>query len=449
MIPTRNRLNGWKFGPILTAADSVRSRGAAIESAASGIHDRCRSLPELNVWDGTAHRAAEDAFGRAKTAASAVGDIADSLAAVMTQGYWDLDAAKTKLMRMVEDIERQPFLVHDQWAITLKPAEMTAKQVRKLMERRDELQSELNPLVCAMGDTDDSVAAKVNNAAKAHGFVVPKASPFTPWKNPPNDDVPDPRMPLGLMHQRSISDADASMTTREVQHGKNSEGQPTQTLIMQDGSKVVKTDTSTYGRPSNKEEHFAPDGTLKWYTQTMMWGDSGKTSVWTQYLDSDIIVHTLINPNGVPDTTVHVPGKPDVRLGARLFNSDTMSQFSGVLRHPATGAVLSGVETLADNSKLQAASKSMTPAHWDNLKAGAKYGGLGLSTGFALYDLAVAEPEDKCEAAITGAFSVVGGYAGGVLGSAGGNPVTAVIGAYGGTWLFTNIGEKVGEWACN
>ena len=452
MIPTRSRLEGWIFDPILAAAYAIKTRGAAIEAAGSGIDARCRELPALSGWDGTAHQAAENAFGRAKSAAISIGDFADGLSGAMTQGYWDLSAAKSKLIQMVSEIEGEPFLVHDQWAITLRPGEMTVERVEELMKRRDSLQGLLNPMVSAMGSADSSAAETLTGAAKTFGFDVPKGSLLNPWSIPPADEIPDPTTLIGKSHQMSIAAADAALSVRETQVGTNSEGEPTKTLIMQDGSKVVLTDTSTYRGQSSREDHYAPDGKLEWYTTVRPWGDTGKTSVWTRYMDSGTVVHTLIDSAGVPNTSVHVPGKPTVSLGARIFSGSTMSQFGGALRDPATGAALAAIEFAAgDDDITRYGPKSITPAHWDNVKAGAKFGGIGLATGFALYDVATAEPEDRCESSVVGAFSVAGGIAGGVGGSVlpGANLVSAGLGAYAGTWFFEEVGKKVSDWVCN
>lgn len=64
----------------------------------------------------------------------------------MTQGYWSLDVARTKLIDTVAKIESEPFIVHDSWAITLRPEPMSAAEADKRINRRDTLQADLNPL---------------------------------------------------------------------------------------------------------------------------------------------------------------------------------------------------------------------------------------------------------------------------------------------------------------
>ncbi|MBM7278313.1 hypothetical protein JTZ10_11125 [Gordonia rubripertincta] len=378
MIPSRARLTGWKFGPISAAADMVSTRGAAIEQAGHDIESSCEALPALRAWDGPSHAAATSAFGRARGQTGDIGKLADRLVDSLTQGYWTLTSAKDKLLGKVAEIEGGGlFLIHDHWAITLRPMPMTRARAKELFAQRDSLQEQLNPLVTAMGQADDSVSESVQRAARVAGFEMRSSSipQVTPWLMKPEDDVPDPSTLPGQLYQRSVSEADASVTVAETTTGVDSDGQEFTTLIMQDGSRVVRTEI----------------------------GQSR----------------------------------------------------SAFFSHPAlttVGGGLAGAEQISDNA-LKKELPTLTKNEFQNLKAGTKFGGYGLGIGIALYDVATAgEPEEKCQAAISGLASAVGGTA---LGAAGGLvpiPVVDVAAAGAGTvagaWLFGFLGSELGRAVC-
>ena len=195
MIPSRARLTGWKFGPISAAADMVSTRGAAIEQAGHDIERSCEALPAVRAWDGPSHAAATSAFGRARGQTGDIGKLADRLVDSLTQGYWTLTSAKDKLLGKVAEIEGGGlFLIHDHWAIPLRPMPMTRARAKELFAQRDSLQEQLNPLVTAMGQADDSVSESVQRAARVAGFEMRSSSipQVTPWLVKPEDDVPDP-----------------------------------------------------------------------------------------------------------------------------------------------------------------------------------------------------------------------------------------------------------------
>ncbi|WP_239582116.1 hypothetical protein [Gordonia rubripertincta] len=371
-------MTGWKFGPISAAADMVSTRGAAIEQAGHDIESSCEALPALRAWDGPSHAAATSAFGRARGQTGDIGKLADRLVDSLTQGYWTLTSAKDKLLGKVAEIEGGGlFLIHDHWAITLRPMPMTRARAKELFAQRDSLQEQLNPLVTAMGQADDSVSESVQRAARVAGFEMRSSSipQVTPWLMKPEDDVPDPSTLPGQLYQRSVSEADASVTVAETTTGVDSDGQEFTTLIMQDGSRVVRTEI----------------------------GQSR----------------------------------------------------SAFFSHPAlttVGGGLAGAEQISDNA-LKKELPTLTKNEFQNLKAGTKFGGYGLGIGIALYDVATAgEPEEKCQAAISGLASAVGGTA---LGAAGGLvpiPVVDVAAAGAGTvagaWLFGFLGSELGRAVC-
>lgn len=452
MIPSRSRLNGWNFDGILSGATTVKNRGEAVETAASQINTRCAQLPALRGWDGTAHTAASQAYERAKRKSIVVGDLADGLSAAMTQGYWNLTTAKKNIVDKAAEIESGNFNVGDSWVVTIKPIEMTVGEARAALERRNQLQVELNLMVVAMGAADDSTSNALLAAAKAQGFVMEQpdfAQMMIATLNglvKPDDDVPNPLTFIGARDQRAIADADAALTVASEESGTNADGEPTKTVHMQDGSTKVFTETETAGgKPMTSEQDYDPTGKLVVTTNTFPWGESGATMTSIRYAQDQTLVELVTYPNGQTSGTIYPQGKADQAIPAD-------SQF---FSHPALtslGGVLSATETYGDDA-LAKSLPTLTKNSFENLHAGAKYGGLGLATGIALYDVATADsPGDKCRAAISGAMSVAGGWGGGALGAAvpvpGLDVVTAGAGGAGGSWLFGWVGSEIGKAVC-
>lgn len=331
-------------------------------------------------------------------------------------------------------------------AITLRPMPMTRARAQALFAQRDSLQEQLNPLVTAMGQADDSVSEILQNAVSAAGFEMRSSSipQVTPWLIKPEDDVPDPTTLPGKLYQRSISEADASVTVAEKITGINSDGQEFTTLIMQDGSRVVRAEIGQSRGVLWTEERYDPRGELVWSTSATDWLD-GRTMVSTRYADRTLVsvlydedgraISGEVLPNGESDD-----GQP---LDSTFFS------------HPAlatVGRVLAGAEEHSDNA-LKKELPTLTKNQFQNVKAGAKFGGYGLGVGIALYDVAtVDEPEEKCQAAISGLASAVGGTA---LGAAGGlvpipvvDVAAAGAGTVAGSWLFGFLGSELGRAVC-
>lgn len=447
MIPSRARLTGWKFGPISAAADMVSTRGAAIEQAGHDIESSCEALPAVRAWDGPSHAAATSAFGRARGQTGDIGKLADRLVDSLTQGYWTLTSAKDKLLGKVAEIEGGGlFLIHDHWAITLRPMPMTRARAKELFAQRDSLQEQLNPLVTAMGQADDSVSESVQRAARVAGFEMRSSSipQVTPWLLKPEDDVPDPSTLPGQLYQRSVSEADASVTVAETTTGVDSDGQEFTTLIMQDGSRVVRTEIGQSRGVIWTEDRYDPRGELVWSTSATDWLN-GRTMVSTRYADRTLVSVLHGEDGRIISGEVLPKGQHD---DARPLDSAFFS-------HPAlttVGGGLAGAEQISDNA-LKKELPTLTKNEFQNLKAGTKFGGYGLGIGIALYDVATAgEPEEKCQAAISGLASAVGGTA---LGAAGGLvpiPVVDVAAAGAGTvagaWLFGFLGSELGRAVC-
>ncbi|MCR5979786.1 hypothetical protein GDN83_18930 [Gordonia jinghuaiqii] len=390
--------------------------GPAIETAGVGVARRCEQLPALKAWDGLGHTAANEAFGRAKDNAVVIGDLAEGMSSTLTQGYWTLTTAKSNLMGKVGAIESESFLVHDSWAITIKPVEMTQEEADELIRRRDELQVELNPFVTAMGAADDSVARTVTAAAEAAGYVPPVlgAPQLLAGLGPPKDDVPDPSTPLGLLHQRSISEADAAVTVASRAEGVNAKGEPTVNLLMQDGSKKVITESSTYAgsyyeREMMVEEVFDPTGKLVSTTRAYEL-DLGNKVTSITYADQTRL-EVVTGADGYRRATVYPQGKAPVEIPPD----------SPFFTHPvltSAGGLIAGVEAQSGNM-LQKSVPTLTNSTLDDVRYGTKYGGLALAAGVALYDVVAADGGDaRCQAAVAGLGSVLGGAGGGAAGAA-------------------------------
>ncbi|GAA10536.1 hypothetical protein GOALK_002_00010 [Gordonia alkanivorans NBRC 16433] len=365
----------------------------------------------------------------------------------MTQGYWTLTSAEDKLMGKVAEVEGSKlFLVHDHWAITLRPMPMTRVRAKELFAERDNLQEQLNPLVTAMGQADDSVSESLQSAAHSAGFEMRSSSipQVAPWLMEPEDDVPDPATLPGKLYQRSVSEADASVTVAETTTGVDSDGQEFTTLIMQDGSRVVRTEIGQSRGVLWTEERYDPRGELVWSTSATDWLN-GRTMVSTRYADKTL-VSVLYGEDGRA-----ISGE----VLANGVSEEAQPLDSSFFSHPAlttVGGVLAGADEHSDNA-LKKELPTLSKNQFQNIKAGAKFGGYGLGVGLALYDVAtVDEPDQKCQAAISGLASAVGGTA---LGAAGGMvpiPVVDVaaagLGTVAGSWLFGFLGSELGRAVC-
>ncbi len=189
----------------------------------------------------------------------------------------------------------------------------------------------------------------------------------------PEDDVPDPATLPGKLYQRSISEADASVTVAEKITGINSDGQEFTTLIMQDGSRVVRAEIGQSRGVLWTEERYDPRGELVWSTSATDWLD-GRTMVSTRYADRTLVsvlydedgraISGEVLPNGESDD-----GQP---LDSTFFS------------HPAlatVGGVLAGAEEHSDNALKKELPPHLTKNQFQNVKAGAKFGGYGLGGG--------------------------------------------------------------------
>ncbi|MCK8615884.1 hypothetical protein [Gordonia sp. C13] len=350
-------------------------------------------------------------------------------------------------MGKVAEIEGSKlFLVHDHWAITLCPMPMSRARAQELMAQRDTLQEQLNPLVTAMGQADDSVSDSLQSAARGVGFEMRASSipQVTPWLMEPEDDVPDPATLPGQLYQRSVSGADAAVTVAETIAGTDPDGHEFTTLIMQDGSKVVRTEIGQSRGVLWMEERYDPRGELVWSTSATDWLN-GRTMVSTRYADKTL-VSVLYGEDGRAISGKVLPnGKSE----------DAQPLDSTFFSHPAlttVGGMLAGAEEHSDNA-LKNDLPTLPKNQFQNIKAGAKFGGYGLGVGLALYDVATAdEPEDKCRAAISGLASAAGGTA---LGAAGGlvpipvvDVAAAGLGTIAGSWMFGFLGSELGKAVC-
>jgi len=449
MIPSRTRLSSWTFDALSAGAQALRERGTGLEDAAVSIEARCNDLPEIRAWDGVAQVAAADAFGRAKRKAADVHDLTSALGAAMEQGFYGLSAAKNALLGRVADLEAGPFEVSDRWVVTLKPIEMSAELAAELIAQRNAHQTDLNPLMFAMGRADDELSDALRAAASKYGLAEsdPTSSPFPGFaalSAPPASDVPmTAGLPL-LDYQQQERDMDAAITVARTESSVGAHGEKTTTAFMQDGSRKVFTESSTFAgswqeRPMMIQEDFDPDGTRVATTRTYE-TDSGSKVTSITYEDRTRVESTEY-PNGEVRTRIYPEGKEprEIPPDGEFFT------------HPAltsAGGVLSAVETQSGSVMKNAIPHVVSDAV-ENLHYGAKYGGPALAVGTALWDVYAADsPEAKCQAAIAGAAGTAGGWAGGAgLGALFG-PVGAGIGGVGGSWVFGWVGSELGKAVC-
>lgn len=268
MLPSRMTLRSWKPDALAGSAAAISAAAGSVASAVSGIDTACAQMPETRAWSGRSHEAASAMFGRANRDATKVSDYAKAVAAALNAGGSVIGQARAALLAKADQVDAGPLIVSDQWAVLIDPVRMSADDLAKLQKLAVEEQGEINALLTAVGDADESTANAVAAVGARFGFVEarPSGDPFSIPTMPgrPRDQVPDPRDPIGLLDQQALRNGDMAISVREVIESENSYGDEVTTVIMQDGSKQVISRKDPFDWPSKQDfvsvEHFDKDG---------------------------------------------------------------------------------------------------------------------------------------------------------------------------------------------
>jgi hypothetical protein len=395
------------------------------------------------VWSGQAHDAAAAMFGRATSQTSQFASGTDAVAAALNKGDSTIGAARHWLLRKADEIDEGELHVNDQWVVLIKPARVSEEKAAQLEQEAEKEQAEINRLLLALGDADDSTAANLQAAAKTLGFQPPDPkSPFygqKPGELPPGDEVPNPRFPMGLMQQGIFRNQDMATTVRNSHDYTDADGHPHKTLTMMDGSRHEISEWGTYD-PTVDDIYYDKNGKLISDTLSQQQYDGVKLTE-IKYGDG---------------TTLTVTQTPD---GKKTGGVTTANGRHGVLpdeffTHPAVttvGGALTGLEVQAGSGGIP----MLTAGSVKNLESASHYAGPAVGYATALYDVVTAKTfQDACVAAWSGGAGVVGGditgaaFADLFAETGPGAAVAAMGGNMLGTWTFGYLGGVVGNIVC-
>ncbi|WP_048633599.1 hypothetical protein [Mycolicibacterium aurum] len=442
MLPSRSRLQGWNPESLGTSAEAIRSAGAAIYRNVRALDDDIDRMPEADGWSGGAHRAAADMFRRATDRSSAFKDYAEMVAAALSYGATAIGGARTAALAKAAEIESRPLNVSDQWVVMIDPAGMSAARAAELEKQAKSAQAQLNPLVIAVDQADETTSMRVVAAISEEGINSDVAGYVSPGAFPmPTDDVPSPAEEDGRTFQEVARAQDMATTVRDITDTEDRDGNRVTTYTMMDGSTQVATEYVDQGLPS---QQVYPAGTTRvlhsdkngnWISETMT----------TPFEDGGIKTHV----SWADGTTITMTETADgVRTGSCITADGRESVlpdefFTDPLPTLAGGA-LSRLETKAGQG-----IPALTSAELDKVKTGAKWGGPAIGLATMAYNMVSAETlHDACVAGVSGTFGTVGSIATAGVGGAAFGPVGAFVGSLGGSWAFGYVGSVVGEVLC-
>jgi uncharacterized protein YukE len=436
-------LQSWNPESLLPAASTIRSAGLSIHSAVVGLDDRIDGMPEAQAWSGEAHQAAAETFDRATIRSSALKSYADAFADALQRGSASIGKARRELLAKADEIDSAPMNVTDQWVVLIDPAEMSAEKAAELQKEAEAAQGEVNGLLQAVGQADDSTTVELL-AARAHqNATFPNLGPPGPLPPPPGDDVADPKTEEGQQFQEVARAQDTASTVREVSESVGREGNRITTFTMVDGSTQVTTEYVDQGLPS---EQVYPEGTI-----TVLHADkNGKTVSLTS---------TIPREDGGKLTEVWYGNGTHIAMsetadGIRTGSCTTPDGRHSVLpdsffKDPIptlAGGALSGLETKAGKG-----IPGLTTSEIDKIKAGAKWGGPALGMATMAYNMVSADTlHDRCVATWSGGVGLVGGLATSVAVGVvpGVGPIASMGANVAGGFVFGYVGELVGEIMC-
>jgi hypothetical protein len=447
VLPTRSRLQSWNPQSIEPAASALSDAGLSVYTAVRNLDDGCDRMSDARVWDGPAHQAATQMFGRATDTSSAFSHYTEGVAAALSKGAVGITATRTALLNHADEVDRGELLVNDLWVVLIKPVRVSAEKASQLQAQAKAEQVAINRLLVAVGDADDTTAAQVQAAAKGFGFSQPAPGDLGsllpgPGMARPADEVPNPMTMPGLIQQGIVRDNDMAQTVRESQEWVTEDGQVRKTLLMMDGS---------------RHEIYEWNETLPcvedtYYDKNGMMVSSTFSQDKTNYDGTEFTSITFGDGTEVTMTRT-ADGKctggvtaPDGRHGVlpdEFFSHPVLT---------TVGGALTGLEEQAKRG-----IPMLSPQSVENVGKVGKYGGPTVGVAAALYDTVTAKTfEDACVAAISGGAGVAGGTATGTAAAAlatgagipGFAPLAAAGGSVAGGWTFGYVGGIIGNIVC-
>ncbi|MGC4935937.1 hypothetical protein ACLQ3C_19905 [Gordonia sp. DT30] len=461
MLPTRSRIQGWHPDQLTVAADTVKAAGASIETATAQSAAQCAALPEYRGWTGPAQNAAAHSFEQAKRAACAIADAAEAVSSALTIGAHDIGWARQALLDHVTAVEAGDLWVNNEWVVLIRPKEYATAALPQLRNKRDSAQATTNVKLLAVDTADDSTAKSIRTAAQSHAVSLP-ASP-NPFRSllsgsaPPPDEVPNPALTAGIMKQAQTRDVDAATTVARVDTDAMPNGS-TQTVLMQDGSRTVRTDrtSSALGNDGVVESGFAADDTLTSHTETQ-YDPQGNLVIQVNETRGDrsgTVATRVQTPAGGAYKVVAADGaKKGWSLNPDGTRKEELPVDAPFFTHPdetLLGGTFDSMGTAAERGLL-----ATGPAATEAIHSGMKFGGPALVVAVTASDMIEApNGYEACRALMSGVMGGVGGYVGGTVGAGLASPTGpgAVVGvgagAVAGTWVFGKLGDELGQLVC-
>ncbi|WP_286149191.1 hypothetical protein [Mycobacterium sp. IS-1496] len=419
-----------------------------------GIDSACGRMPEARAWEGRSHEAASAMFGRANTDATELSEYAHAVASALRNGSSAIGAARNALLNKADQVDAGPLSVTDQWVVLIDPVRMSEEDLADLEKLAAAEQGEINDLLTAVGDADDDLATAVTAAGGQFGFVEsgPSSDPFviplTPQR--PQDHVPDPQDPIGMLQQQALRDGDMSITVREVVESENAYGEEVTTVFMQDGSRQVITKRDPFDWPDRQDfitvEQF--DKTGEEVSRSSSWHDLGNDCDYTSVTWPDGSNFTMsMDPTGYRNAGFTTAGGRHQAVPVELIDNMSLG----------AGSVLSGMEKHGGRLPM------LTAQSVDDIGEAAKFGGPALGLATTVFDMVMAESgRDACIAAFGGIGGAGGGWAGAEAGAAAGAVFGAATGPFAvgtvplfvfggsllGGWKGADLGEAVGNVLC-
>lgn len=445
MLPSRPRLESWDPASLGPGGAAVTTAGQYVHDAVSTLDAAYHTLPELNAWSGDAHDAAAAMFGRANAAAAHLSDNAAAVGTATSAGAGPLGDARASLLAKANDIDAGDLWVTDDWVVLIKAAPLSADEAETLADRAVAEQVVVNRFLLAVGDADEETANSIVAAASAHGFEIPRSIIPLPGTSRPADEVPNPQNPMGLYQQALVRSEDMGVTVRETTKHEDAVGNRVTTMHMQDGSRQEHILMNPYRGPvaasvfnDVRVLHYDRNG-----------NEISKSRSWENFEGTKFMTTTWAD-----GTTVHAEEWEDGYKVARVSTADgrtgEIPADSPFFTHPGlttVGGAMSGLDEYATRG---GGIPTLSADDVKKVGVGAKFAGPALGIATAIYDVATADAGQRCEAAISGTFGVVGGAvagtAGGALGAAAGMGAASAPAAVGGAAVGGTLGSWAGGW---
>jgi hypothetical protein len=447
VLPSRSRLQSWNPDSLGPAASALSDAGLAVYTAVRNLDDGCDRMPEALAWDGPAHNAATEMFRRATDTSSTFSLYTEGVAAALSKGAVTISSARTALLDHADEVDRGELSVNDMWVVLIKPARVTAEKAAQLQAQAIAEQVEINRLLVAVGDADNTAAAQVQAAAKGFGFSLP--DPGDPdnlfpgsGMAPAADEVPNPMTMIGLIQQGVVSDNDMAQTVRESKEWVTEDAQVRKTLLMMDGSRheIYEWNETL---PCVEDTYYDKNGleVSSTFSQNKTNYDGTKLTSIT-FADGTEVTMTRTADGKCTGGVTAADGRHGV-LPDEFFSHPVLT---------TVGGALTGLEEQAKQG-----IPMLSPQSVENLGKVGKYGGPTVGVVAALYDTVTAKTyQDACVAAIAGGAGVAGGMATGGLAAAGATavalpelaPAAAMLGDMAGGWTFGYIGGIIGNIVC-